>query len=76
MTHITDGRGGLMSYGPYLRGSFQPAAFYGVEILRDTKPADLPFERPTELELVLSLSAGRQSSGFPTRTAGPCQRGH
>ena len=39
--------GGLMSYGHNLDASYHRLATYVDKILRETKPADLPFEQPT-----------------------------
>jgi ABC-type uncharacterized transport system substrate-binding protein len=47
--------GGLLSYGPSLSDLYRRAAFYVDKILRGTKPAELPIEQPTKLELVVNL---------------------
>ena len=44
-----------MSYGPNLRLSFRRLATYVDRILRGAKPADLPVELPTNVELVVNL---------------------
>src|ERR1700724_1282645 len=41
--------GGLMSYGPDLKESFERAASMVDRIFKGTKPADLPFEQPTQI---------------------------
>jgi putative ABC transport system substrate-binding protein len=47
-------RGGLFSYGPDFLAVGQKAAVYVDKILRGAKPADLPVEEMTELELVIN----------------------
>jgi putative tryptophan/tyrosine transport system substrate-binding protein len=52
--------GGLMTYGPNLFNSFKRLAFYIDKILKGSKPADLPVEQPTNLELVVNLKTAKQ----------------
>jgi ABC-type uncharacterized transport system substrate-binding protein len=52
--------GGLMSYGPNYRDLFRRAAEFVDKILKGTKPADIPFEQPTKLELVINLRTAKQ----------------
>jgi putative tryptophan/tyrosine transport system substrate-binding protein len=47
--------GGLISYGVNLNWCYHRAAYYVDRILKGTKPADLPVEFPTEIELVINL---------------------
>jgi putative ABC transport system substrate-binding protein len=47
--------GGLLAYGPDLASNFRRAAAYVDRILKGVKPADLPVEQPTKLELVVNL---------------------
>jgi putative tryptophan/tyrosine transport system substrate-binding protein len=51
--------GGLMSYGPDLRESFDRAASMVDRIFKGAKPGDLPFEQPTRYLFVLNLKTAK-----------------
>jgi len=51
--------GALMSYGANFPAHFRRAAYFVDRILKGTKPADLPFEEPTQIEMVVNLKTAK-----------------
>jgi putative ABC transport system substrate-binding protein len=51
--------GGLMAYGPNVQANFRRAAAFVDKILKGARPADLPVEEPTKIELVINLKTAK-----------------
>ena len=51
--------GALLGFGVPAHATFGRAAFYVKRILSGTKPADLPVEQPTKIELVVNLKTAK-----------------
>ena len=53
------GSGGLISYGPNIDEQYREAGIMVAKILKGTKPADLPAERPTRFELIVNSKTAK-----------------
>ena len=49
----------MIAYGPDYLHMYRRAPFYVDRVLKGTKPADLPVEQPTRVELLINLQSAK-----------------
>ena len=56
----TADEGGLIAYGPSLRGAFRQVTTLVDKVLKGLKPGDIPVEQPANFELFINLQTAKR----------------